>query len=188
MSIQAYLEPYCKDGIVETHFPGSHRTAQSTIEKVGAEIWDTYLKILPIRNPWDQVVSWYFWRGRKRSLWVRLKRKLQGRDPQNEAYRLSFKDYVLFLNGKGKLNIDRRNIYVDGAFPDYFHIRYEHLHEDMQSLCAKLGIEYEADKFPQKKVGYRDASGFRDHYDEETKALVAEAYKREIDKFGYTFD
>lgn len=187
-SIQSYLEPYCKDGIVETHFPGSHRTAESTKKKVGDEIWNSYLKICPMRNPWDKMVSWYFWRGRKRSVFVLIKRILQGKHPQNQAYRLSFKGYLKFLKTKGKLNIDLHNIYVDGEFPEYFYIRYEHLHDDMKALCDRLDIPYDPEKMPQKKVGYRDEKGYQQHYDEESRQLVAEAYSREIEKFNYTFD
>lgn len=186
-SIQDYLAPYCKDGIVEKHFPGSHRTAASTREKVGEEVWNSYLKICPVRNPWDALVSWYFWRKRDRSVWVKIKRIIQGKHPENNAFRLPFQQYMHMLNKNDGVNINKHIMYIGDEWPDYFHIRYEHLHEDMQTLCDKLNIPFEKDKFPKEKTGVRKEKGYKKFYDDETREMVAKAFSREIERFGYQF-
>lgn len=186
-SIQDYLAPYCRKGIVEKYIPGGHRTAESTKRKIGDEIWNSYLKICPVRNPWDILVSWYFWRKRPRSIFVKVKRILKGKDPQNEAYRMTFRDFIIFMRDEREVNINRKIIEVNGDWPDYFFIRYEHLHEDMTALCGKLGIPYNPDKLPMLKVGVRKDKSYRDFYDDETREAVAQAFKKDIERFGYQF-
>ncbi|WP_258104790.1 sulfotransferase family protein [Marinoscillum sp. MHG1-6] len=187
-SIQDYLAKYCKDGIVEKYIPGGHRPAQSTKEKVGDEIWNSYLKICPVRNPWDKMVSWYFWRSRKRSIFVKLKRILQGRHPENEAYRMNFKEFITWLHETNRMNLDHKVALVDGEWPDYFFIRYEHLHEDLKRLCEKLYIPYDESKLPKEKTGVRKKKGYQEFYDEHTRGYVAEAYSDLIEMFGYHFE
>lgn len=186
-SIQDYLAKYCKNGIIEKYIPGGHRPAQSTRDMIGEEIWNNYLKILPVRNPWDKMVSWYFWRARKRSIFVKIKRILQGRHPENEAHRRTFRDFITWLDSRDKLNLDDPIALVDGKWPDYFFIRYEHLHEDFESLCTQLNISYEPDKMPKKKMGVRKEKGYQDRYDNETKEMIRKAYKEEIEMFSYVF-
>ncbi len=186
-SIQDFLAPYCKKGIVEKYIPGSHRSAKSTKQLVGEELWNSYLKICPVRNPWDKMVSWYFWRKRKRSFFVRLKRILMGRDPQNEAYRMSFKDYLLWLDSRGEANIDHGIVFIGNQWEDYFFIRYEHMMEDLKSLCEKLTIPFDEHKLPKQKTGFRESSEYRKYYDEDSRKIVDRAYAREIAKFGYKF-
>ncbi|MFY0598810.1 MAG: sulfotransferase family 2 domain-containing protein [Cyclobacteriaceae bacterium] len=186
-SLQDYLARYCKDGIVEKYIPGGHRPAQSTKEKIGDEIWNDYLKICPIRNPWDKMVSWYFWRSRKRSIFVKIKRILKGKHPENEAYRMSFREFMLYLEGRGKVNLDHKITLVDGEWPDYFYIRYEHMMEDLEKLCQKLDIPFEPDKMPKQKMGVRKVKGYRDRYDKETQEIVRKAYQDELDLFDYKF-
>ncbi len=187
-SIQDYLAKYCKNGVVEKYIPGGHRPAQSTKEKVGDEIWNSYLKICPVRNPWDKMVSWYFWRSRKRSVFVKIRRILKGRHPENEAHRMSFHDFIVWLDSRGKVNLDDPIALVDGKWPDYFFIRYEHLHEDLEKLCKHLSIPYDKSKLPKEKTGVRKDRGYQNHYDEETKAIVGKYYQDQVDMFGYTFD
>lgn len=186
-SIQEYLEPYCKNGIVKKHDPESHTTASDTRKMVGEEVWNSYLKICPTRNPWDKTVSLYFWRRRKRPFYVGLMRLLKGWPFKGQAHRYSFKDFVDFLAGRDELNIDKEIIFVDGQLPEYFFIRYENIHADMEALCAKIGIPYDPAKMPQKKVGHRTEKGYHQHYDEATAHLVKEAYAREIERFGYSY-
>ncbi len=186
-SIQEYLESFCKNGVVRKYNPGSHTTASETRTLVGEEIWNSYLKICPTRNPWDKTVSLYFWRARKRPFYIGILRLLKGWPFKGQAHRYNFKDFVAFLFERNELNIDKEIIFVDGELPDYFFIRYENIHEDMKALCAKLGIPWDPSRMPQRKVGHRAEKGYHQHFDEATANFVKEAYAKEIERFGYSF-
>ena len=55
-------------------------------------------------------------------------------------------------------------------------------------VCARLGIPYDGN-MPREKTGVKQEKGrdYRDYYDDETRAKVAEAFSREIRHMGYTF-
>jgi len=185
-SIQSFLKPYCKKGIVEEIF-GSHRGAESIIELVGEDIWNSYLKICPVRNPWDLMVSFYFWERRQSSILDKLKRLLEGKHMINVARRISFTDYILLREEVKRSNINRSKMLVNGNWPSYFFVRYEYLMEDMSELCESLNIPFREEKFPNKKGGFREGKGYREFYNEETKKIVSKAYAEEISKFEYNF-
>ncbi len=42
----------------------NHMPAARIRERVGAKVWNSYFKFCFERNPWDKVVSWYYFRQR----------------------------------------------------------------------------------------------------------------------------
>ncbi|MEP0366390.1 MAG: sulfotransferase family 2 domain-containing protein [Cyclobacteriaceae bacterium] len=186
-SIQAYLEPYCENGHITRNHPESHMPAEEIRKLIGEEAWNSYLKITPIRNPWDKMVSLYYWRTRKRSAIAKIRRFLWLKWSDDPARKMTFTEHVKYLNKINEVNIDKDVIYVDGKVPEYEYIRFEHLLDDMKAVCEKIGVPFEPERLPNKKGGVRKAQGYQNHYDEESKAIVAQAYTFEIEKFGYTF-
>lgn len=182
-SIQFFLTPFCQDGIVDSK-KNRHRTAASALEIVGKEVWDTYTKVCAVRNPWDKMVSRYHWRKRNRGLFYSLKRILRGLHPLQEERRFSFEEWIL---DKGPFNIDEATMYLDGNLPDYFFIRYESLREDLKRLCDQLGMRCNLENLPNEKSGFRKSTSYREYYTQETRDIVAEGYRTEIEKFGYEF-
>ena len=71
-----------------------------------------------------------------------------------------------------------------------YHIRYEHLHEDIVELCKILNItNYDIKDLPNFKSEVRDKSKhYSQFYDDETKKLVYEKCKEEFELFGYKFE
>lgn len=186
-SIQAYLARFCENGINFHRDPKSHMKAKDVKKLVGDEIWNSYLKITSVRNPWDKTVSLYFWRKRKRPLYIHLRRVLKGWPWHGPASRYNFKDFVKVMFENNTLNEDKAITNIDGELPDYYFIRFEHMHEDIEKLCEKLGAKYNPDDMPQKKVGHRKSDSYKEHFDDETKELVRKAYKTEIGRFGYSY-
>ncbi len=181
-TIQEYLKPYCENGIIEDK--KAHRPAESIREMVGRENWDSYLKICPIRNPWDKMVSYYFW---KRRLPL-LNRVLHKINPSwanySPAHKMTFNEFMEHI---GEYNLDGNILFVDGQWPDYLFIRHENLEEDLKVVCERIGIPFEKERILNKKAGFRPSKGYREYYNEQSKKLVADAYKHEIEKMGYTF-
>lgn len=135
---------------------------------VGADIVDAYFKFCVVRNPWDRVVSFYYWRqaGRARAI------------PFSEFIRSPRMD---------KLRERGRDLYLDAGKPcmDCF-VRYEALQEDFNAVLRRLGLG--PVELPNAKSGIRPA---RDHYRQQYSRQDAEHIRRlfadEIEQFGYEF-
>lgn len=188
-SVQDYLEPYCENGIIYRRSPHAHMPARKVRKLVGEEIWNDYLKVTTIRNPWDKMVSLYYWSRAKtnRKWYIRLRLLYTWGSFKNPAEKYSFKDFIKVRDSKDMANVDKHILLVDGKMPDYFFVRFEHLNEDMENLCQKIGIPYNADELPKKKVGKKNIKTYKDHYDEETRDIIERAYEWETKVFGYEF-
>ena len=138
----------------------SHKDAKSIRNDLGNEKFDQYLKFCVIRNPYDKMVSLYYYKKSK----------------------LSFKEFVK-INGRNNLNIHS----IDGkSVCDYF-IRYEYLEEDIKKLCKKLNIDsYDLSLLPKHKSTQRkNKKHWSEYYDNETKNIVYNKHKKEFELFGY---
>ncbi|MEX0919953.1 MAG: sulfotransferase family 2 domain-containing protein [Candidatus Pacearchaeota archaeon] len=62
--------------------------------------------------------------------------------------------------------------------------KFENLEKDYKKICEIMGI-----KNPPKLKHERKSKrkNYRKYYDEETKKLVAERYKKDLELFGYRF-
>lgn len=182
-SLERYLLPYCKNGLVD--LKRAHKPAVEIKELVGEETWNTYTKICAIRNPWDKMVSYYFWKKRL-SIFNKILYKLNPKwSNYNEAHQLDFKG---FIKKQGNSNIDVKIFYINNQWQDYEFIRYENLHDDLEKVCNLIGISYEKSKLGNHKSMYRPKeSNYRNFYDDETRDLVGNVYSKEIEKIGYQF-
>ena len=156
-----------------------HVTPKTIRDYIPVQVWDSYLKIVPIRNPWDRVVS-MFWFRQQEPNW-------KGHD---------FKSFVHRFATGGPPNKNHTNIpshtgflstsVTDPIAADYI-IRYEHLQRDVDALGAKLGLALGS--LPHAKGGYRpDARPFHTYFDSESRDIVATNYADDIERFKYHFD
>lgn len=138
----------------------NHKRAKSIRNDLGKEKFDEYLKFCVIRNPYDKMVSLYFFKKSK----------------------LSFKEFVKQTQCNN-LNIHSIN---GKSVCDYF-IRYEYLEEDIKKLCKKLKIDScDISLLPQHKSGIRKSKKhWSEYYDDETKKIVYNKHKKEFELFGY---
>lgn len=191
-SIEAYFEPYCLDpdvpyevtesretsvtnhGIVASRGMGhgasktchAHLSAAELRGLVPA-VFDSYFKFAVVRNPFDMMVSRYYFR--------------RQRDPTND---ISFREYCLAWNEDDNYN----RISISGRPAMNYIMRYEHLQEDLETVCKHLGIPYNPERLPSFKSQYRPANDdYRKHYDRETRAHVERVFARELKAFGYSF-
>jgi hypothetical protein len=146
-----------------------HMPAWRIREQVGETVWNTYYKFCFERNPWDKVVSYYFWK----------------KHGQNKVLP-EFRDYV--LNKTHRLPMDGR-LYMDG---DQLLINevipFKPFEEGFRAVVERLGIPFEGG-IPREKGGIKvDRKPYQEYYDEETKQRVAEVFAPEIRLMGYTFD
>jgi hypothetical protein len=146
----------------------NHMPAREIRERVGTAIWDSYFKFCVERNPWDRVVSAYYWenRGRKR-----------------------LPDFYRFMD-----ELERRGLlsnWTDYAIDDRIVVDRVYLYEDLQAgladLTGRLGFA-EPLELPDAKRGIRpDSRPYQELYSERSRDRVARACAREIAAFGYRF-
>jgi hypothetical protein len=140
----------------------NHKDALSIKTDLGDDKFNEYFKFCVIRNPYDAIVSLYFW----------------------EKSTEKFKDYA-----KKKIinNLDRCSI--DGKSICDYYIKYENLLEDIVNVCKILKIDkYDINNLPKHKTKIRVKDiHYRDYYDEETRKKVYENHKKIFDKFDYKF-
>ena len=147
------------------HMPGSR-----VRELVPDSVWTGYHKICVERNPWEKVVSYYLWKkhGQGKKLGPFRQYVLQS------SHRLPL-DGDLYLDSTGKLLVDEV-------------IPFHDLTESLQRLFDRLSIPLAEGLPREKSEKWPDRKPYREYYDDETKARVAELYSREIALFGYQFD
>lgn len=153
-----------------------------------------YASIALVRNPWDRLVSCYVQKIEGRNL---------DRDPESRGTtralvkagvfkpQMTFPDFVRAVAAVGDLAANR-HFRSQAAFlcdnrqrliPRTV-VRFESMAADLPGAFAGAGLE--VGELPHfKSTGRRD---YRTWYDEETAAIVAQRYQRDVELFGYTFD
>jgi hypothetical protein len=153
----------------------NHMSAERIRELIGAEIWDSYYKFCVIRNPFDKVVS-YFWF----DVCAAIREALQHAD--FSLVRKSFAEWTELW----RFPADGW-IYTIGSAPavDDF-VRYERLHADLERVCRRLNVPWQPERLGRYKSGYRKrAEHFLEYYTPETAHRVREAFAWEFGYFNY---
>lgn len=149
--------------------------------------FDSYFKFTFVRNPWDRLVSAYCF----------LKKGGMGQvDKKWAEENLSiYPDFDSFV----KSWINRKNIFSYTLFiPQYKFICtqgnlptldfigfFENLEEDFSYVQERIKKNNEGLLFLNKTKNRKD---YQEYYTEESKQIVAEVYKEDIQMLGYTFD
>ena len=145
--------------------------------EVGADIFNEYFKFTFVRNPWDKVVSQYRYLAMRGDL---LEYFGFSEYPEFETYLDSAlqSDHVQVADQSSFIVSDAGEYMVD------FIGRFESLHCDARKIFKKIGVN--AGPFPHVNRSDRHQD-FRKYYTAKTKAMVAERYKTDIERFGYYF-
>ena len=158
-----------------------HAKAVAAYEMLPAEIYRGLFKFVFVRNPWDlQVSSWHHI-GREKPQVLRQTRTFE------EFLRLKFdpeRPYDYMLDISRELQSDYLVDLHGHTIVDYIG-RYEHLQDDFNDICDRIGIPRRALPHERQAVDRRD---YRRYYDDNTAELVAGHYAADIERLGYTFD
>jgi len=177
-----------KRPIFHTHMP-----APEIRDLLGQNIWNHYFKFTVIRNPYDKMVSGFYFRKKQKENhnYFQKTKALIGNllDIGSPISRIKgdteVEQFRSWVKKGGKI-IDQDNFLIDGKECVDFFIRFENLYEDIGYVCDRLSIPYEPSRIPMCKKGIRNNRiPVRDYYDKETKELVQKIYAWEIDRFGY---
>ena len=155
-------------GVWPTRFR-SHSSAAEVKARLGAEHWDTSVKLSIIRNPYDVAVSTYFWM------------RQEGQ---------SFADF--WFANPALLRRNQSQYWIGGEDVIDLYLRYEHMAQDIAALEARYAqLAGLGDTFASlsAKSGFRPkeatAQALFDTAPQIAK-LVKHHNRFEIERFGYT--
>ncbi len=157
-----------------------HAKASDAKKELPPEVFNNFYKFAFVRNPWDLQVSMYHFVLREPTAPTHEEVKNCGSFD-------AFIDWVAqtaapYPRGITKLQRDMVTD-ADGTLLVDFTGRYETLEDDFAHVTKVLGIDAELPHL--NRSAHLD---YRTYYNDHTKAVVAECFRSDIERFGYTFD
>jgi hypothetical protein len=145
----------------------NHMPAVEIRDKIGHSIWQKYFKFCVVRNPFDKLVSGFFFNNEIK---------------EGEDLIESFRNWIK----GGGIVLDRDKYLINREICiDYF-IRYENLENGIAYVCNLRNMPFEPERIPRLKASFRNREiPLREFYDEETIQIVSQRYKFEIECFNY---
>jgi len=130
-------------------------------------------KFTIVRNPWDRVVSRFFF----------LQQIRHRRLYKKETFS-SFVKSGLFIKSHIDNHIDFQypKIFFNGGIFIDFIGRFENMKRDWRIISSVIGCN---PKLPYLNESKHEP--YQSYYDEETKAIVADYYRKDIELLGYSF-
>jgi Sulfotransferase family len=157
----------------EFHALHGHAKALEVRDALPPVVFNNFFKFAFVRNPWDWQVSLY---------------EFALARPGHEQHALfkSFGSFERYL--EWRINEDRnlqKDFLVDesGALLIDFVGRYERLEADFELVCRRLGVDCRLPRLNQTPHRH-----YSTYYTPRLHALVAEAFREDIEFFGYQAD
>ena len=155
-----------------------HLRADEALEFISRESWNSMFTFGFVRNPFDRQVSIYLYKKRTNTVMSHdLIAKLK-----------DFKAYVHALVNEPELQRNRY-VYQKNYFTDNnnnqivnFVGKYENLSKDIDKISKAIGIKID---LPWELKSNR--MHYREYYDEETRKIMEEYVKPDLDAYDYDF-
>lgn len=161
-SFFTYLSQNARVGNYE--LSDNHFTLQQMVGMYKLQI-EEVTKIVQVRNPWDYVVSAYYWAVRNSEC--------------PSVY--TFEDFVF---KPSDFNWQKQLKWWDLDYIDNF-IRYEYLEQDIAAFAQSFNFPYFS--LGKEKSGIRPSITYQEIHTEDTKEYIAEFFKDQIQAFRYEY-
>ena len=142
--------------------------------------FQSYFKFAFVRNPWDLMVSLYHFILREPTAAKHDQVKAAGSFERFVEWAIATPDP--FPKGITKLQSDML-VDAQGRLTVDFLGHYETIEEDFATVCRRVGIEA---SLPHLNRSLHAA--YLRYYDNRTRDLVADHFRRDIELFGYAFE
>jgi len=148
----------------------AHLPASAVRRIVGSDVWGSYFKFAIERNPWDAVVSLYYWRIRDNPTPVSFEDFVNS----DEVPRWAHKNARIYRL-QGKVAVDEL-------------CRFESLGSDLDGIWSTLGLPG-APELPRAKGGFRPGEArYPSMYTPATAERVGDIFAAMTAEFGYGFE
>jgi hypothetical protein len=191
VSIRNILDEYSDIRYGNFNNKNPHTTARDVKKELfvnDTKKFNSYFKFAFVRNPWARMISWYEFMCKqvhktesqkydcvvnnydeyKKISLMGFNRFIQSEYEKNNSHYLGYSRYYEDENGNNLLD---------------FIGKVENIQEDFNTVCDKIGI-------PKQKLPHENKTKhkhYTEYYDDETRELVAENYKKDIEYFNYKF-
>lgn len=147
----------------------NHMAAAEIRTLIGDEIWNSYYKFCFERNPFDRVISLYFW-CHKSEPRPTLAEFLEG----PEIHLLTQRGLDLYSDSAGHVCVNRVG-------------RYERLNEDLEEIRLAVGLP-ESLHLPMAKAAHRkDRRHYSELLDSHCRRKIETLFSRELSLWDYQF-
>ena len=155
-----------------------HTPAMVLRDEMGAEAWDRAYTFTVVRNPFERVVSIYFYRVRTDiggmvdrhlnvNAWIR---KVWGeRDPEYWEDSILLAPAVDWLREDGRMLVDKV-------------ARLERIDEDWREIAQELGVD-----IALKQWNWNRHPPYRLLLSNEARAVIEDAFAEDLEMFGYAY-
>ena len=152
-----------------------HISASQTRKLYGEHIWQSFVKFIIVRNPWDRLVS--MWAA---GWWWDDRTHLRGIKP------LTFRDFVLTLRPHPNEHYD--SLFYHQILDEklYFVLRFETLMIDFSLMLKQLNLPDVILPHIQSRRSWRRVH-YRKYFDNESASLVEKMFESDISQYGYSF-
>lgn len=146
----------------------NHIKARKAKPLIGDQVWNDYYKFCFVRNPWDRVISQYYWRCKS--------------EPRPSI--------LEFLDRGGMKSLKRKSegVYmINGTVVVDQICKFENIAEEMEEVRKQLGLPESLDLPRAKSATRKDKRNYREVLSEEEKEKISDFFADEIKRMNYEF-
>ena len=155
-----------------------HITAAEMIAEMGEDEFKQYFSFAIVRNPWDWQVSLYKYMRKKYA----IKKSREARKKLEPAMG-TFDEYIRWRCSE-EVRFQKDFIYSkEGELLVDFVGKYENLDKGFETICTRIGVNASL-----PKLNVSNTKPYQSYYTHETRQLVADTFRADIERFGYEFD